>query len=288
LGIDPAANVAEVAVARGIATEVAFFSAQCARRIVDRDGPADLVVANNVLAHVPDLHDVLEGIRILIGRHGVASVEVPHLLELVRHLQFDTIYHEHFSYFSLLALMPLLQRHGLTLFDVEQLPTHGGSVRMWIGVTGHTPWDGSDNVANVIALERLFGLDQPSRYDRFAADVGHLVDGFVTYLHAQRHEGHRVAAYGAAAKGNTFLNACGLTAHDIAFVADLSPAKQGKFLPGSHIPVVHPDMINVERPDRVVILPWNLRAEIMAQLHTVPSWGGAFVTAVPNLEVLPA
>jgi hypothetical protein len=287
LGVEPAANVAAVAIDRGIPTEVAFFSAQCARRIVDRDGPADLVVGNNVLAHVPDLHDVLDGLRILIGEHGVASIEVPHLLELIRHLQFDTIYHEHFSYFSLLALVPLLHRHDLTLFDVEQIPTHGGSIRLWIAAENHAPWDGSDNVANVVALERLHGLDHPSRYDRFAADVTNLVDNFVDYFHHQQCRERRIAAYGAAAKGNTFLNTCGLNSEDIDFVADLSPVKQGHFLPGSHIPVVHPDRINIERPDLVLILPWNLRTEVMAQLQEVPSWGGKFVTAVPNVEVLP-
>jgi SAM-dependent methyltransferase len=285
LGIEPAANVAAVATARSIPTEVTFFSADCARTIVRRDGTADLVVANNVLAHVPDLHDVLDGLRILIGRSGVASIEVPHLLELVRHLQFDTIYHEHFSYFSLLALLPLMQQHDMGIFDVEQLATHGGSVRLWIAAPGTSPWNGTARVADVVCQERRAGLDRPERYDGFAADVERVIDGFGDFLHGERRDGQRVAAYGAAAKGNTFLNACGLTGRDIEFVADLSPAKQGRFLPGSHIPVVEPGLIDIERPDLIVILPWNLRAEITAQLQHIANWGGRFVTAIPQVEV---
>jgi SAM-dependent methyltransferase len=285
LGIEPAANVADAARAGGIPTETQFFGEEFARDLVGRGNRADLIVGNNVLAHVPALNDFVAGLSVLLADEGVITIEVPHLLELVLHVEFDTIYHEHFSYYSVLALEPLLARHGLRLFDVEQLPTHGGSLRLWIAHdgAGHAT---TPNVARVRDLELEARLDRPEGYAGFTERFGAVIDGMHEFLAEQRSSGKVVAAYGAAAKGNTLLNACGTTADDIAFVVDRNPNKQDHYLPGSHLPILGPEAVAERRPDYLVILPWNLRDEIMQQMADIRKWNGRFVVPIPEVRVL--
>ncbi|MEA2902201.1 MAG: hypothetical protein QOH36_2088 [Actinomycetota bacterium] len=288
LGIEPAANVAAVAVERGIPTESAFFGRQTAADLVERGRTADLVVANNVFAHVPDLDDFVAGFALVLKPGGTLSIEFPHLLNLMEQVQFDTIYHEHFSYFSLLTAEKALDGHGLAVVDVEQLPTHGGSLRVW-AAHADTPADAgrevSPRVADVRAREAAAGLDTLAAYAGFGARVDECRRGALEFL-AQAHAHDKtVVAYGAAAKGNTLLNYFGVTTADIGYVADRSLEKQGRLLPGSHLPVEAPGRILQTRPDYVVILPWNLREEISAQLAGIAEWGGRFVTLVPEVQV---
>lgn len=286
LGIEPAANVAAEARARGVPTEVAFFGHATASRIRDRDGRADLIAANNVFAHVPDLNDFAAGFAALLAPEGTLTIEFPHLLNLLRELQFDTIYHEHYCYFSLAAAERVLAAQGLAVFDVEELPTHGGSLRLFVAhvATRRTPGPG---LAAVRAREAEGGLDTDAAYAGYAARCATVRDGLLGFLDTMRNEGRRVAAYGAAAKGNTLLNYCGITAEDgrIAFVVDRAPSKQGRYLPGSRIRILGPEAIAAEKPDIVLILPWNLRREIAADLASIAQWGGRFAVAVPKLEV---
>ncbi len=284
LGIEPAENVAKVAVARGVPTEVAFFGRATADDLVERQLAADLVVANNVFAHVPDLDDFVAGLAGVLKPSGVVSIEVPHLLRLIEDTQFDTIYHEHFSYFSLLTAERALARHRLTVFDVERLPTHGGSLRIWSAPdgAGRTP---TTRVADERRLEVHAGLHRIDTYAGFGARVERCREGVSEFLATARAEGRTVVAYGAAAKGNTLLNYCGVSTADIAYVADRSLEKQGRLLPGSHLPIEAPERIFETRPDFVVILPWNLREEISSQLAAIADWGGRFVTFVPDVTV---
>jgi predicted TPR repeat methyltransferase len=284
LGIEPAANVAAAAETKGIPTQIAFFGSATAARLASAGRGADLLVGTNVMAHVPDPDDFVAGIAILLEPRGVFAVEFPHLLSLIRETQFDTIYHEHFTYLSLLAVKPIFERHGLAVFDVEKLPTHGGSLRLFAGRrdAGH-PLSGA--VERVLAEERAARLDRPEGYAGFAGRVEAVCAGLRAFLAEARRDGHTVAAYGAAAKGNTLLNACGVTVEDIPFVVDRNPTKQGRLLPGSHIPVLHPDALLAARPDFVLILPWNLRDEIVATNAAVKGWGGRFVTAIPDIRI---
>ncbi len=285
LGIEPAANVAAVALERGVPTDIAFFSAQTAARLAARGDMADLIIANNVLAHVPDIGDFLKGVRLLLKPDGVFTAEFPHLLNLLREVQFDTLYHEHFSCLSLHALAAIAARQGLTLFDVEALPTHGGSLRLHAAHAGARP--PGPSVAKVLAREREAGLDGPQGYDGFAPRVAKVCDGLKAFIAQAKSDGRTIVAYGAAAKGATLLNACGLTAASIPFVADKSPAKQGKLLPGSRIPIRPVEALDEARPDYVLILPWNLREEIIGQLPQVQGWGGRFVSAIPEIRIWP-
>lgn len=284
LGIEPAANVAAEAQSRGVPTEVAFFGADTARRLVERGVRADLTAANNVLAHVPRIGDFMDGFAILLKPQGVATFEFPHLLNLIQEVQFDTIYHEHFSYLSLLAVENVLARSGLRAFDVEKLPTHGGSLRLFV-CHAAADYIESESLAGLRALERANGIDRLEGYQGFASNVEKVCEAFVAFMKKAKEEGKTVAAYGAAAKGNTFLNVCGVTPQDIVAVFDRSAAKQGRFLPGSHIPVLAPERVTEIRPDYLVILPWNLRGEITQQMAVIREWGGKFVTAVPSIEV---
>jgi SAM-dependent methyltransferase len=284
LGIEPAANVAAEARRRGVPTEVAFFGVDTARRLAERGVRADLTAANNVLAHVPRIGDFVEGFAILLKPQGVSTFEFPHLLNLIQEVQFDTIYHEHFSYLSLLAVENVLARANLRAFDVEKLPTHGGSLRLFV-CHADANYSESERLAELRALERANGLDRLEGYQGFASEVAKVCDGFLAFLKKAKEEGKTVAAYGAAAKGNTFLNVCGVTTQDIVAVFDRSTAKQGRFLPGSHIPVLSPDAITEIRPDYLVVLPWNLLDEITQQMAVIREWGGRFVTAVPNIEI---
>jgi len=284
LGVEPAANIAEVARARGVPTETAMFGRETAVRLRRRMGPADLVVANNVLAHVPDLHDFVAGLASMLAPGGVLSIEVPHLLHLIEQIQFDTIYHEHFSYFSLRTAERALSDHELMVFDVEQLPTHGGSLRIW-AAPASAARPTSDGVTVVRDREEQSGLDRVDTYAGFAAQVEACRSEVLEFLAGARAAGKSVVAYGAAAKGNTLLNYCGVSTDDIAYVADRSPEKQGRRLPGSHLLVEPPERIFETRPDYVVILPWNLREEVSRQLAAIAQWGGRLVTFAPRVRV---
>jgi SAM-dependent methyltransferase len=285
LGVEPAANVAEVAQVKGIETTVAFFGETLADELRGRGVTADLIVANNVLAHVPDLNDFVAGIERLLAPGGVVSIEVPHLLRLVEFTQFDTIYHEHFSYFSLLAAQAALAQHGLVVFDVEQLETHGGSLRILAARDDDQAPPASPTVAEVVALERAARLTVPEGFAGFAHRVQECCEGLVHFLTDRRNEGRSVVAYGAAAKGNTLLNAAGIDTQLLAYVVDRNPRKQDRLLPGSHLPIFDVDRLVADRPDFVLILPWNLRDEIVEQMADVRDWGGRFVVAVPEIDV---
>ena len=284
LGVEPAANVAEVAREKGIPTEVAFFGAATAARLHRSHGPADLMAANNVLAHVPDINDFVAGFAALLAPEGVVTFEFPHLLELIRECQFDTIYHEHFSYLSLLAVERILERHGLRVFDVETLPTHGGSLRVFAthAGAGHASCPGRDAVLDA---ERAAGLDDPRSYDGFAPRVHAVKFALLEFLIEAHRGGKRVAGYGAPAKGNTLLNYCGVGPELLPFTVDRNPHKQGKLLPGTRIPVHAPEALDGARPDYVLILPWNLRAEIEASMAHVRDWGARFVVPIPEIRI---
>lgn len=285
LGIEPTAAAATAARARGIPMIEEFFGLDVARRLIASAGPADLMVANNVLAHVPDINDFLEGFRILLKPQGAATFEFPHLLKLRAGRQFDTIYHEHYSYLSLTSATAVFATHGLEVWDVEEWPTHGGSLRVFAQPmkTGIHPI--SERVAVLAAAERKAGIATRAFYQGFQADVDRIRDRFRTFLLEAHGAGHRIGAYGAAAKGNTLLNYAGVDVALLPYVADRNPAKQGRLLPGSRIPIVPESHIAEDRPDLVLILPWNLKAEITAQLAHVRAWGGRFVTAIPQIEI---
>jgi SAM-dependent methyltransferase len=284
LGIEPAAGVAAAAEAKGVPTVRNFFGRETATRLAREGRAADLLAAKNVLAHVPDINDFVAGIPILLKPDGIFTVEFPHLLNLIRETQFDTIYHEHFTYLSLLAVEKIFTRHGLNIFDVERLPTHGGSLRVFAArdEAGRAAGDG---VGAVLDAERAAGLDRPEGYAGFEARVRRIRSDLLDFLGQVRDEGRSVAAYGAAAKGNTLLNYCGVTRDQIDFVVDRNPAKQRTLLPGSRIPVRDPAALDEERPDYLLILPWNLRDEIVAQNAAFREQGGRFVTAIPRLAV---
>ena len=286
LGIEPAANVARAAEQKGVSTRVEFFSAACAGRLAAEGIAADLIVANNVLAHVPSPNDFVEGIQVLLAPGGVATLEFPHLLRLIEHNQFDTIYHEHFSYFSLLAAERLLAAHRLRVFDVEELPTHGGSLRLYVCPAAARSYEGGARLAKVRADERQAALHSLDGYQGFQSGVRETKRALIEILSAAKHDGRRVAGYGAAAKGNTLLNYCGVRGDMIDYVADLSPHKQGRFLPGSHIPVVPPERVRETRPDLLLVLPWNIKEEIMAQNACIRGWGGRFLIPIPHPQVI--
>lgn len=284
LGVDPAANVAEVARAAGIPTEVEFFGAAFAQTLVDRGTQADHLSAKNVLAHVPDIGDFVRGVKILLKPRAVFTVEFPHLLRTMRQLQFDQIYHEHFTYLSLVAIERILGDSGLRVFDIESLETHGGSLRVFV-CHADADHETSEAVGDARAEELNAGLDSAEGYAGYDEKVARIRDGFLRFIEGAKVEGKSVAGYGAAAKGNTFLNYCGARADTLTFIADRSPAKAGKFMPGSAIPVVHPDEIDAAKPDYLLILPWNLRQEIGAQMSGIRAWGGRFVVAIPEIQI---
>jgi SAM-dependent methyltransferase len=283
LGVEPAANVAEVAIEAGVPTEVAFFGTEVATNLAADRRQADLLIGNNVLAHVPDLNDFVEGIRVLLAADGVITMEFPHLERLIEDRQFDTIYHEHFSYFSLLTARRVFAAHGLTLFDVDELPTHGGSLRIYACHDGARP--AGDAVREIEAREERAGFTDIETYVGFGEQVQQEKRDILESLIGLKNEGRTIAGYGAPAKGNTLLNFCGIGTEFIDFTADRSPHKQGRYLPGSHIPIRAPEEIERVRPDVVFILPWNLREEIMEQLRSVSDWGGRFLVRSPALEL---
>jgi SAM-dependent methyltransferase len=284
LGIEPADNIAQVALERGIPSLVHFFGQAFARELRDEGRTADVIHANNVLAHVPDLTGVVAGFQTLLAPGGVVVVEAPYLRDMIDHGEFDTIYHEHLCYFSLTALVRLFADQGLTIVDVERLPTHGGSLRIF---AEHTR-DGvivQPSVTTLLAEERSWGVLDPARYDTFAVDAERIRHDLVTLIRDLRSQGRRVAAYGAAAKGATLLNYCGLTADDIEFVADRSTYKHGKFTPGAHVPIVPAERLLERQPDDTVLLAWNFADEILAQQAAYRERGGRFIIPVPRVEI---
>ncbi len=286
LGIEPAANVAEVAVQKGIPTLVEFFGVQTATSLAT-ESAADLLLGNNVLAHVPDLNDFVAGMKVLLKPGGVITMEFPHLMRLVEENQWDTIYHEHFSYLSFLTVSRVFEAHGLRLFDVEELPTHGGSLRIY---GAHADDDGKPDTEAARELrerERAAGYEQLDTYLGYGGRVQEDKRQILSFLISLKREGLRVVGYGAPAKGNTLLNYCGIGPDFIDYTCDLNPHKQGHFLPGSHIPIRSPEQIREDRPDVVVILPWNLKDEIVGQLDFVREWGGRFAARTPELTLLP-
>jgi SAM-dependent methyltransferase len=285
LGIEPAANVAKVAVEKGVPTLVRFFGARLASELAAEGRCADLVLGNNVLAQVPDLNDFVEGLKILLKPEGVLTLEFPHLLRLIEHIEFDTIYHEHFSYFSILTTVRILEAHGLKAFDVEELATHGGSLRVYACRAEAQTHDVAKNISKVIADEEKAGLASLDGYRSFALHVRQTKWALVEFLLAAAKEGKSVAGYGAPGKSATLLNYCGIGKDLIEYTVDRSPYKQGRFLPGSRIPIFHPDRIRETKPDYVVILPWNLKDEIIQQLQYIREWGGRFVVPIPKVTI---
>jgi SAM-dependent methyltransferase len=284
LGIEPAANVAQVALDRGIPTEVAFFGVQTAQSL-GTDRAADLLLGNNVLAHVPDLNDFVGGMRLLLKPEGVITMEFPHLMRLVTDNQFDTIYHEHFSYFSFLTVRRVFDAHGLRLFDVEELPTHGGSLRIY-GCHAGASHEESGAARELAERELAGGYESLDFYLTYAERVRASKREILEFLIGLKRTGNRIAGYGAPAKGNTLLNYCGIGTDFVDFTVDRNPHKQGCFLPGTHIPIRAPEALDDERPEIVLILPWNLRDEIVQQLAHVRDWGGRFAVRAPEMRLL--
>lgn len=287
LGVEPTASTAAAARAKGIPVVERFFGQELARELVAQGQAADLTAANNVLAHVPDINDFVAGFALLLQPAGVATFEFPHLLQLVQQCQFDTLYHEHFSYLSLTAVQRIFAANGLTVFDVEELPTHGGSLRVYARRTDGTPRPEAPAVAALLAREAQAGVASAAFYGDFQRECLRIKRELLSFLISAQAQGRKVAAYGAAAKGNTLLNFAGVRADLLPYVVDRNPAKQGKYLPGSRIPVVDEAHLRADRPDVVLILPWNLREEVVAQLAYIREWGGRFAVAVPGWQELP-
>ena len=285
LGVEPAANVAEVASGKGIPTKVAFFGEKTARNLTEDGWAADLIIGNNVLAHVPELNDFVSGLKVLLKPTGLVTMEFPHLLQLVEQNQFDTIYHEHFSYFSFIAVERVFARHGMKLFDVEELPTHGGSLRIYACHDSDTSKPIEARAKELKAREEKIGFDSLGHYLSFGTRVEATKRKLLSFLIAARQEGKRVVGYGAPAKGNTLLNYCGIRTDFIDYTVDRSPHKQGHFLPGVHIPIYEPERVRTTRPDYLMILPWNIRDEVMQQMSYIREWGGKFVVPIPEVQV---
>ncbi|WP_276502524.1 class I SAM-dependent methyltransferase [Terrimonas pollutisoli] len=285
LGIEPAANVAEYARKKGVRTEVKFFGVQTAKELVAQYGKVDLLAGNNVLAHVPDLNDFVGGIPILLKEDGVLTMEFPHLLRLMEENQFDTIYHEHFSYFSFTTVKKVFDFHGITLFDVEEIPTHGGSLRIYGRHHSDTSKPVSAKVTELLQRELEAGVTQMDFYKNFEEQVKETKRKLLEFLIEAKRNGKRLAGYGAPGKGNTLLNYCGIRTDFIDFTVDRSPHKQGSLLPGTRIPIYPPEKIDETKPDYVLILPWNLKEEIMGQMSHIRNWGGQFVVPIPEVTV---
>jgi SAM-dependent methyltransferase len=285
LGIEPAANVAEVARKKGIETRVTFFGEKTAMDLRGEGWAADLIIGNNVLAHVPDLNDFVKGLKVLLSPAGLITLEFPHLLQLMQYNQFDTIYHEHFSYFSFLAVEQVFARHGIRLFDVEELPTHGGSLRIYACHGQDTSKPVTARARALKLLEESTGFGQLKHYLSFGPQVEATKRKLLSFLIAARQDGKRVVGYGAPAKGNTLLNYCGVRTDLMDYTVDRSPHKQGHYLPGVRLPIYAPEKIRETRPDYLLILPWNLREEVMQQMAFIRDWGGAFVVPIPEVKV---
>ncbi|WBO85366.1 class I SAM-dependent methyltransferase [Hymenobacter yonginensis] len=285
LGVEPAHNVAEVARAKGINTLGKFFGRETAAYVAATAGQADLLLGNNVLAHVPDINDFVAGMQLLLKPDGVITMEFPHLLRLMEGNQFDTIYHEHFSYLSFYTVERIFAHHGLTLFDVEELPTHGGSLRIYARHTTSAAWPVTAHVAELREQELALGITELAYYADFEEKAKETKRKLLEFLIDAKRAGKTVVGYGAPGKGNTLLNYCGIRTDFLDYTVDVSPHKQGNFLPGSRIPICHPDRIFSTRPDYVLLLPWNLREEIMEQMSGIREWGGQFVVPIPEVQV---
>jgi 2-polyprenyl-3-methyl-5-hydroxy-6-metoxy-1,4-benzoquinol methylase len=285
IGIEPTANTAKAAINKGIETIVDFFGVDLANKLVQKNRKADLIIGNNVFAHVPNIHDFVEGLKITLKPQGTITLEFPHVLQLIAQVQFDTIYHEHFSYFSLFTVKQIVEKYGLEIYDVEELPTHGGSLRIYIKHYDDTTKEIANGVSQVLQKEKKNHLDRLDGYKNFQQKINALKNEFLLFLLEQKKQNKNIVAYGAAAKGNTLLNYYGIKNDLISFVVDKSPHKQGKFLPASHIPVVNENEIDSTKPDFVVILPWNLKEEIAEQLSYIRKWDGKFVIPIPSVTV---
>ena len=285
LGIEPTKSTAEAARTKGIEVITEFFGVKLAQQLVTEGRQADLTTANNVLAHVPDINDFISGFAVLLKSNGVSTFEFPHLLRLVTENQFDTIYHEHYSYLSLTAVKRIFERNGLNVFDVDELPTHGGSLRVYAQRKDSDTLEVSKSVEKLLDLEAASGMNTAEFYASFRVKANKVKNDFLIFLIEAQRSGKSVAGYGAAAKGNTLLNYAGVRSDLLSYVVDRNPAKQDKFLPGCRIPIVEEDYLKQNRPDYVVVLPWNLREEVMEQLSYIREWGGQFVTAVPSLKI---
>ena len=286
LGIEPAKSTADAARDKGIEVVSEFFGTKLAKQLAKEGRKADLILGNNVLAHVPDINDFVKGLKILLRKNGVITLEFPHLMRLIEENQFDTIYHEHFSYLSFRTVTRIFSKEGMVLFDVDELPTHGGSLRIYAGQQEERSKELSVNVEALHGKESAAGMDDLSYYLGFQDKANEVKYELLSFLLAQKREGKKVVAYGAAAKGNTLLNYCGIKKDLIEFVVDASPHKRGKFLPGSHIPVVAEGEIRKVKPDFVLILPWNIREEIIEQLNYIREWGGNFLLSIPEPIVI--
>jgi hypothetical protein len=285
LGIEPAVNVAEAALKKGVSTLIAFFSEDTARNLIANGRKADLIIGNNVLAQVPALNDFVAGLKIMLAPAGVITLEFPHLYQLMSGNQFDTIYHEHFSYFSFYSSKKIFAKHELEIFDVEELSTHGGSLRIYLHHADDRKHEVSDHVKNLEQQELKNEVNKLNTYSTFGENVKETKRKLLEFLITAKRQGKKIAGYGAPGKGNTLLNYCGIRTDFLDYTVDRSPFKQGKFLPGTHIPIYPPEHITETRPDYVFILPWNLKDEIMKQMAFVREWGGKFVVPIPELTV---
>jgi len=286
LGVEPAINIAKVAEQKGIPTLKKFFGVKTAKELISKGKRADLLLGNNVLAHVPDLNDFVEGMKILLKPNGIITMEFPHLLQLIKQNQFDTIYHEHFFYFSLLVVEKIFSSHSLTIFDVEELPSHGGSLRIYARHSEKESYVVNQNVKSLLKKEKEFGLTDISTYENFSQKVDAIKQELRNFVIIAKNKRKKIICYGAPAKGSTLLNYCEIGTDFIDYTVDLSPHKQGLYLPHTHIPIKVPEMIRETKPDYILILPWNLKDEIMKQLSYVHNWGARFVVSIPKVKIL--
>ncbi len=285
LGIEPAKNVAKVAKQKGIQTLVKFFGTNTANELVSKGIKSDLLLGNNVLAHVPDINDFVEGMKILLKQKGVITMEFPHLIQLINKNQFDTIYHEHFSYLSLFTVMKIFEQHKLKIFDVEELKTHGGSLRIYATHINNSTQIIHERVKKLLEKEIEFGVGRIATYTNFQKQILKVKKQLLDFLNSLKKEKKKIVCYGAAAKGNTLLNYCNIGLDHIDYVVDRSLYKQGMYLPGTHIPIKSPDEIRNTKPDYLLILPWNLKEEIMEQMNYIREWGGKFMIPIPEIEI---
>ena len=286
LGIEPAENVADVAIKKGIPTLKKFFNSKMASELKDEGKQADLIIGNNVFAHVPNLNDFVEGLSILLKKDGIITLEFPHLLKLINLTQFDTIYHEHFSYFSLFVVKKIVEKFNLEIFDVEELSTHGGSLRVFLKHVQNKKFHVTDNVISIIKEEENSGLAQIETYEKFSDKVKKIKEDLNEFFDNVKNENKKVVCYGAAAKGNTLLNYCGISKNSIMFIVDRNKHKQGLFLPGTHIVIKNPKEVKNAKPDYILILPWNLKDEVMQQMDFIKEWGGKFVIPIPEVRII--
>jgi 2-polyprenyl-3-methyl-5-hydroxy-6-metoxy-1,4-benzoquinol methylase len=287
LGIEPARNVAKVAIEKGVPTLIEFFGQECAHRLVAEGKQADLIAGNNVLAQVPDVNDFVAGLKILLKPQGIITIEFPHLMCLVAENQFDTIYHEHFSYFSFITAEKIFAAHGLILFDVEELPTHGGSLRIFARHVDDLSKPVTERAKALEQREKQAGIMEMTYYSAFDEQVKETKRKLLEFLIQAKRDGKRIAGYGAPGKGNTLLNYCGIRTDFLDYTVDRNPYKQGKFLPGTHIPIYPPERISETKPDYVMILPWNFKDEILKQMEFIRDWGGKFIVPIPEVKIVP-